>query len=257
MSHIEIQKLSKEFVQPRKKGIKKIEVLKGLNLKIKDNEFVTFFGPNGCGKSTFLYIISGIYEPTSGYISINKKPVENAKVGFVFQNYSESIYPWRTVSGNVEFGLEVQGIEEAKRKEIVTKFLKKLRLVEHTTKYPYQLSGGLKQLTAIARALAYDPDIFILDEPFSALDYQTTRKMWLEILRIWNDMKKTTLFVSHFVDEAVFLADRVIIFSKRPARIVGEIKVDLSRPRNLKMLQNRRFFELRNKVLKCFEEGLK
>ncbi|MBL7160577.1 MAG: ABC transporter ATP-binding protein [Candidatus Aenigmarchaeota archaeon] len=258
MPMIQIEKLSKVFLQEKEKKEKApVKVLNNVSMNIEKGEFVTFFGPNGCGKSTFLHLISGLHQPTAGKIGVNNKTVEEAKVGFVFQDYSGSIFPWRTVSGNVEFGLEVQGVPKEKRRKMAREFMGKLNLTEHSNKYPYQLSGGLKQLTAIARALVYDPDIFVLDEPFSALDYQTTRRMWLELLRVWKDLEKTTLFVSHFVDEAVFLADRVVVFSKSPARIMGEVLVDLGRPRKLEMLQSRKFFALRNRVLKLFEEGLK
>lgn len=249
---IEIKNLSQSFEH----GEEKLDVLANLDVRIKSGEFVAFFGPNGCGKTTFLYLISSIYEPTAGDIILGHHRGKEATVGFVFQDFSQSIFPWRTVYGNVEFGLEVQGMGKENRRRRVKELLEKLNLLGHENKYPYQLSGGLKQSTAIARALAYDPDIFILDEPFSALDYQTTRMMWLELLDIWKNLRKTTLFVSHSIDEAVFLADRVIVFSKRPAHIVGEVVIDLPRPRKLGMLQSKKFFTLRNKVLKYFEEGL-
>ncbi len=250
MSQINIKNLVKNF---HKKG-ETIRVIDNLNLDIKEDEFVAFFGPNGCGKTTLLYLITNIYKPDKGKIRI--KP-ERRKMGFVFQNYSESLLPWRTVSKNVGFGLEVEKVQAKKKEKIVNDVLKKLHLKEYKNHYPYQLSGGLNQLTAIARAIAYDPDFFILDEPFSSLDYQTTRKIWLEFLKVWNATKKTTLFVSHSVDEAVFLADRVVILSKRPCKIIGEVKINLPRPRNLDMLKGKNFFSLRNDVLKYFDEGLK
>lgn len=250
MSQISIRNLVKNF--DRDGGA--INVIDKLSLDIKEHEFVVFFGPNGCGKTTLLYLIAKVHKPDSGNIKIESL---NKEVGFVFQNYSDSLFPWRTVSKNIEFGLEIKNIEYKKKKQIVDKVLKKLNLTEHKNNYPYQLSGGQNQLTAIGRAIAYNPDLFLLDEPFSSLDYQTTRKMWIELLKIWGDLKKTTLFVSHSIDEAVFLADRVIVLSKRPCKIIGEVKINLPRPRNLGMLKEKNFFKLRNKVLKYFEEGLK
>ena len=232
---IEIENLSKEFSQPKNK-IKILKVLDNISLQIKDGEFVAFFGPNGCGK-----------------ILINQKKPEKSKVGFVFQNYNESMLPWRTVEGNIELALEIQGINGKQKKQITEKLLKKVGLFEHKDKYFYELSGGMKQLTAVCRAFAYDPELLIMDEPFSSLDYSTSRKMGLELLNIWKETKKTTIFVSHDIDEAIFLADKVVILSHRPAKIKGIIEVKLPRPRKLDVLSSKDFFEIRNKILRLFE----
>lgn len=249
---IEAENLSKEFSQLKNK-IKKLKVLNKLSFKIKDGEFVAFFGPNGCGKTTMLYVLSGIEKPTSGKALINGKNVELAKIGFVFQNYNESMLPWRTVAGNIELALEIQDVNKKEKNKIVEHLLEKVGLIEHKDRYFYELSGGMKQLTAICRAFAYNPEVLFMDEPFSSLDYSTLRKMWLELLNIWKETKKTTLFVSHNIDEAIFLADKVIVFTKRPAKIKKIVDVNLPRPRTLDMLSSNKFFEIRNKILELFE----
>ena len=252
MAMIEIENLSKEFHQPKNK-IKTLRVLDNISFQIKDGEFVAFFGPNGCGKTTMLNILSGIDKATSGKALINKKNPEKSKVGFVFQNYNESMLPWRTLAGNIELALEIQGADEKKKKQMVEHLLKKVGLFEHKDKYFYELSGGMKQLTAICRAFAYEPELLLMDEPFSSLDYSTSRKMGLELLNIWKETKKTTLFVSHDIDEAIFLADKVIVLSQRPAKIKGVVEVKLPRPRKLDVLSSKYFFETRNKILRLFE----
>ena len=252
MAMIEIENLSKEFHQPKNK-IKTLRVLDNISFQIKDGEFVAFFGPNGCGKTTMLNILSGIDKATSGKALINKKNPEKSKVGFVFQNYNESMLPWRTLAGNIELALEIQGADEKKKKQMVEHLLKKVGLFEHKDKYFYELSGGMKQLTAICRAFAYEPELLLMDEPFSSLDYSTSRKMGLELLNIWKETKKTTLFVSHDIDEAIFLADKVIVLSQRPAKIKGVVEVKLPRPRKLEVLSSKDFFETRNKILRLFE----
>ncbi len=193
MVMIEVENLSKEFLQPKNK-IKTLKVLDNISFQVKDGEFVVFFGPNGCGKTTILNILSGIDKPTSGKILINQKKPEKNKVGFVFQNYNESMLPWRTVAGNIEIALEIQRIDEKKKKQITEYLLKKAGLFEHKDKYFYELSGGMKQLTAICRAYAYEPELLLMDEPFSSLDYSTSRKMGLELLNLWKETKKDNSF---------------------------------------------------------------
>ena len=252
MTIIEVNNISKEFLQSNKKN-KINKVLNNISFKIEDGEFVTIFGPNGCGKTTLLNIIAGIENPTFGEILINKQNPEFSKKGFVFQNYNESMLPWRTALGNIELALEIQNINNKKRKEIAQHFLNKVDLLKYKDNYFYELSGGMKQLVAICRAFAYNPEILLMDEPFSSLDYSTTRKMELELLKVWRETKKTTLFVSHDIDEAILLADKIIILSKRPAIIKEIIKIDLPRPRKLEILSSKKFFEIRKKILRLFE----
>lgn len=190
-----------------------------------------------------------------GEALINGNAPALAKVGFVFQNYNESMLPWRTVAGNINFALEIQDSQEKKRGYTPEYLLMKVGLLDYKNKYFYELSGGMKQLVAICRAFAYNPEILLMDEPFSSLDYSTTRKMELELLNVWRETNKTTIFVSHDIDEAIFLADRVIVLSKRPAKIKEVVEVNLPRPRKLEMLSSKNFFQTRAMILKIFEYG--
>ena len=245
---IKIKNLTKIFQNPE------TDVLEGISLDIKKGEFVTFFGPNGCGKTTLFYIIAGLMEPTKGDVLINSNAPESSNTGFIFQNYSEALFPWRTVRQNIEFGLEIKGLKKGKRNEVSKELLKKTGLFEHRNKYTYQLSGGEQQKVAIARALANNPDVILLDEPFSSLDYSTVREMEMDLLSIWEKTGKTMLFVSHEVDEAVLLADKVVVLSGKPARIKGIIRVNLPRPRNLDMMLSGEFFKIKNDVLRMFRK---
>ena len=249
MTYIKIKNLKKTYYDDPV-----TESIRDISLDIEEGEFVTFFGPNGGGKTTMFNVLCGLETDFEGRVTINKKNPEHARVGFVFQNYHDSMFPWRTVIDNVTFGLEMEGVSKAKREQVGNKLLQKVNLWEHHNKFLYQLSGGMKQLTSICRALAFNPDVLLMDEPFSALDYHTSRKMEMELLKIWRENKKTTLFISHEIDEAVLLADRVVVLSKRPAEIKGIVKVDLPRPRTLEMLRDERFYKIRNKVLDLFED---
>ena len=209
-----------------------IMALGGVNLEIRDGEFFAIAGPSGCGKSTLLEIVAGLVKPTSGSIYIDGKPVSGPDHdrGIVFQGYA--LFPWRTVMGNVAYGLEEKGIPQQERDMVCRKYVSLVGLAGFEDHYPYQLSGGMKQRVAIARALAYSPDILLMDEPFAALDAQTREILQGEVLRIWNETKKTVLFVTHNIEEAVFLADRIAIMSARPGVIRKIIDVPLSRPRS-------------------------
>ncbi len=243
---LQIKNICKTYQNPT------LIALDNINLEIKKGEIVTIFGPNGSGKSTLFNIISGLEKPTSGEILLNDKSIENANIGFVFQNYNESMFPWLTVLDNVLFQMDNQKIDRnisIQKAEII---LKKVKLWEHKNKYLYQLSGGMRQLVAISRAFISDPDFLLMDEPCSALDYQTTKKIDLELLSLWQEKKLTTIVVSHDIDEAVFLADRVIVLSPRPGKVKNIIEVDLPRPRTLDMFGSEKFFEIRSKILNSF-----
>ena len=246
---ISVRSIKKEFA--KSSGITK--VLEDINLEVNNGEFVTVFGPNGSGKSTLLNVVAGIEAPESGVVEVGGKTAQEAQVGFVFQNYNESLFPWRTVYENIVFPLEVAKVGSEKQQAIANHLLNKVGLLQSKDKFVYELSGGQRQLISICRAIAYDPDILIMDEPFSALDYSTTRKMELELLDIWQEKKITTLFVSHDIDEAIFLADRVVVLSPRPASIKKIFEVKLPRPRTLDMLTSPKFNALRNAILNTFE----
>lgn len=208
---------------------KELLALGGINLNINRGEFVSIVGPSGCGKSTFLDLVGGLSKPNEGNIYIDGRPVEGPGLdrGIVFQQYA--LFPWRTALGNVEFGLENQKVGKKERVEIARKYLSLVGLKGFEDRYPYELSGGMKQRVAIARALAYDPDILLMDEPFGALDAQTRELLQGELLRIWEETHKTVLFITHSIDEAVFLSDRVAIMTARPGFIKNVVDIPVSR----------------------------
>lgn len=203
--------------------------LGGVDLSIRKGEFLSIVGPSGCGKSTFLDLVGGLSKPSEGKIFIDGKNVEGPGLdrGIVFQQYA--LFPWRTALGNVEFGLESKKIAKNERIEIAQKYLSLVGLAGFEDRYPYELSGGMKQRVAIARALAFNPDILLMDEPFGALDSQTREILQLELLRIWDETHKTILFITHSIDEAVFLSDRVAIMTARPGVIKKIVDIPLSR----------------------------
>ena len=229
------------------KSFNNLKVLDNITFKVKDNSFTCIIGESGCGKTTLLRIVSGLEKADSGEILFNGKKLEINDVGFVFQD--DRLLPWRTTLKNVAFGLEVRNDKRAleKAKDV----LRFVGLEEFENYYPKQLSGGMRQLVGIARALAINPKILLMDEPFASLDAQTRNRMQAELLDIWNEEKKTVLFVTHNIDEAVYLADKIIVLSKRPARVVEEIKVDLKRPRDRISLE---FVDVRKRVLELLNK---
>ena len=256
MSFIDAKNISKSFADTSTES-GWLSVVDGFTLEIGKGELVTLFGPNGCGKTTILNLLAGTVEPDKGNIVWDSENMDTKDVGYVFQNYADTLLPWRTVKGNIAFALEVRGYSASIIKDKTQKRMKQFGLVEHAGKYVYELSGGLKQLVAIARATVYDPSLLLLDEPFSALDYSTSRRLWLRFRELWSALDVTTVFVSHNVDEAVFLGDRVCVMSPRPARVVEEICLHFDGERELGLLETEEFFKARTRVLKLFEEGRK
>jgi NitT/TauT family transport system ATP-binding protein len=211
---------------------KSVEAIHEISLDIKDGHFVILLGPSGCGKSTFLNIIGGFDRQTSGQILLNGEPIKGPGPdrGVVFQEFI--LYPWRTVLRNVTIGLEVQGVAKERRLKRGNELLALVGLQGFENRYPHVLSGGMKQRVAIARALAPDPEILLMDEPFGALDAQTRMVLMNDLLRIWEEMRKTIIFVTHSTQEALILGDEIVVLTCRPSTICKVVRNDLSRPRD-------------------------
>jgi len=224
---VKAENVSKTFVRDGTA----VEALADLSLGVMEGEFVAVVGPSGCGKSTLLHIVGGLLPPSAGTITVDGVPVTTPGPdrGVMFQE--SALYPWRTVAGNISWPLEVQGVPRRKREEIIAALLKTVGLAQFRNHYPNELSGGMKQRVALARVLSFKPRILLMDEPFGALDAQTRELMQEEIQSIWLQTRQTVLLITHDLDEAIYLSDRVIIFSARPGRIKAEIAIKLDRPR--------------------------
>ncbi len=224
---IRIEHVTKEFAA----NGRSVKAVDDVSMDIKGSEFICIVGPSGCGKSTLLRMIAGLEPVSSGEIMMGDHRVvsPSPRIGFVFQEYT--LFPWRTVEKNVEFGLEVKGLPREERAKIASRYLDMVGLSKFRDSYPHQLSGGMRQRTAIARTLAVSPEILLMDEPFGALDAQTRNILQEQLLYIWHKEKKKVLFVTHNVDEAVFLADKVIVMTARPGRIKEVVDIDIPRPR--------------------------
>ena len=235
----------KKIYQTRKG---EMTALNGVNLDIKENEFICVVGPSGCGKSTLLNIIAGLDTPTSGAVYIDGKKIEGTGTerGVVFQQYA--LFPWLTVLKNVMFGLKLQGKSDAEAKVIAMNYIKMVQLEDFVNRYPKELSGGMKQRVAIARAYAVKPEVLLMDEPFGALDAQTRTQLQTELLKTWESERKTCFFITHDVDEAIILAQRVIVMSARPGRIKDIVDIDIPYPRDQETKMSPRFMELKNHI---------
>ena len=225
-----IDAVSRTF--PAARGGKPTQALQPTNLAVEDEDFIAILGPSGCGKSTLLRIVAGLDAATSGRVLLDGAPIDKPGPdrGMVFQSYT--LFPWLTVRENIGFGLRERGVAASERDARSDEFMKRMGLTGFGNHYPKQLSGGMQQRTALARALANDPKILLLDEPFGALDQQTRSLMQELLLETWEASRKTVLFVTHDIDEAVFMANRVAVFSARPGRIKHEMAVDLGHPRH-------------------------
>lgn len=225
-----------------------VVALNGVNLDIMENEFITVVGPSGCGKSTILNIIAGLLEPTSGKVICNGEEVHGTGPdrGVVFQQYA--LFPWLTVKKNVLFPLQMKGIKGKEADEIAMKYIKMVDLEKFCDHYPKELSGGMKQRVAIARAYAANPEVLLMDEPFGALDAQTRTQLQQELLDTWEKERKTCFFITHDVDEALILGQRVVIMSARPGRIKDIVDVDIPYPRDQETKMSPRFLELKNQI---------
>jgi NitT/TauT family transport system ATP-binding protein len=244
-----IRNLCKEFPVP---GQESIPALSGINLTVGDKEFVSVLGPSGCGKTTLLRMIAGLDSATAGSIELDGEIIDSpsSRMAMIFQEYS--LYPWRTVRDNVTFGLEIEGKKKPQAREVALKYLHLVGLDGFADRYPYELSGGMRQRVAVARALAIEPQILLMDEPFGALDAQTRNMLQKELLEIWEKTRKTVLFVTHSVDEAVYLSDRIIVLTPRPGRIRDIIENSLPRPRDRTSPE---FARIRRYVLDLIDES--
>ena len=227
---------------------KTLEILDVESFSVREGEFVTVIGPSGCGKSTFLHILGGFIKAESGVIRVQGEPVgaPGPDRGMMFQEFA--LFPWRTVAGNIAWGLEAQGVAREKIESTVWTYLQITGLAEFSKHYPAELSGGMKQRVALARVLAFEPKVLLMDEPFGALDAQTRETMQEELTRLWGQTGKTIVFVTHDIDEAVYLGDRVVVMTARPGRIREEVKIDLPRPRDLSIKKSAQCHEYRNYI---------
>jgi NitT/TauT family transport system ATP-binding protein len=231
------------FDQATKETLKAIE---RIDLEIPEGQFVSIVGPSGCGKSTFVKIVNGLLTGYEGEIEVKQASADAVANAMVFQD--ASLFPWFSVLSNVAYGLRCRGIAAKDANARAMPFIKMVGLEGFESKYPYQLSGGMQQRANLARALTVDPEILLMDEPFAALDAQTRELMQAELLRIWAEARKTVLFITHQIDEAIYLSDRVLVMSARPGRILADIPVNLPRPRELRIKRTPEFTALADQV---------
>jgi NitT/TauT family transport system ATP-binding protein len=245
---LEINGLSKQFTV----NGKALRIFDNLSVSVQANSFVSIIGPSGCGKSTLLKMISGLEAPTKGEIIFEGKPVSGSPKGmiYVFQQYTKSIFPWKTVIGNVEFGIKnMTKMSKKERREKCVEYLKLVGLEGYDDHYPSQLSGGMQQRLAIARALICEPKVILMDEPFSAVDAMTRAKLQQLIMKIWEQIPITILFVTHDVEEAVFLSNRVLSLRKSPGGLENDLQIDLSHPRHpIETREHPKFVDYKQKL---------
>jgi NitT/TauT family transport system ATP-binding protein len=247
---LQIQNVSQAY---RSDG-SEVVALDEITLGIRNREFATILGPSGCGKTTLLRIVAGLTRPSGGRVTLDGKAIggPGRDRGMVFQSYT--LFPWLTVKQNIQFGLELAGVERARQEQIAQEFVGKVGLMGFEQAYPKGLSGGMKQRVAIARALANNPDVLLLDEPFGALDAQTRSLMQELLTQVWEELHKTILFVTHDVEEAIFLSDRVFVMTARPGRIKAEIEIPLPRPRSYELKATEEFLRLKLQALTLIRE---
>ncbi|MEP0871432.1 ABC transporter ATP-binding protein [Trichocoleus desertorum AS-A10] len=247
---VEVEQLSVSF----KRQGHHIPVLESIDLRINPGEFVCLLGPSGCGKSTILNSIAGFIRPNRGYISVDQRLVDQpgADRGFVFQQYS--LLPWKTTFQNIEFGLKIRGLSKTEREALVHEYLNRVGLYKHRHSYPHQLSGGMQQRASIVRALVNSPSVLLMDEPFAALDAQTRHMMQELLLSIWSDLKTTVIFVTHDIEEAIFLSDRIFVMGVNPGRIKTTLTVPLPRPRHTDDILSPEFVQLNRQIFDLIRE---
>jgi NitT/TauT family transport system ATP-binding protein len=250
---LELRNISMQF---SRRG-QTFEALRDVSLQVEAGEFISIVGASGCGKTTLLRIVDGLRPPTRGEVWVDGRPVDRPGPdrGFVFQQ--DGLFPWRTIIDNVIFGLEVQGKSKGDARKRADTLLRLVGLNGFEQHFPHELSGGMRQRANLARALTIDPDVLLMDEPFASLDAQTREIMQSELLRIWRSNRKTVLFVTHQIDEAVYLADRVVVMTSRPGQVKAVVDVAIPRPRDLSVKRTPRFLELVDEIWKMIEEEVK
>ena len=241
MSFIKVSDVSKTFT-PNK------QVLKNINIKVEQGEFVCIFGPNGCGKTTLLNIIAGVVEPTLGCVAIDNRPPKDVVVGYVFQNYRDSLLPWKTNLDNIAFPLELRGISKQKRRDKAHALVKSLGLAIPLDNFPYQSSGGEQQLVALLREVLSEPQVILMDEPFSALHHESRNHLKATVQEIWLRLGLTIVFVSHDIVETIQMADRVLVMGPSPGEIEEELHIDLPRIRTEESVYREEFRVMRDKL---------
>ena len=233
-----------------------MRALHGFDIEVQEGEFLSIVGPSGCGKSTFLNVLLGLLKADSGDLTLDGRRISGPGTdrAMVFQEFG--LLPWRTVRSNIELGLELKGVAVETRRDISERFIDMVGLAGFDGHYPHELSGGMKQRVGLARALATDPDVLLMDEPFAALDAQTRDIMQVELLRIWQEARKTVLFVTHQIDEAIYLSDRVVVMTKRPGRAKRIFAIDLPRPRDYEMRVTPEFNELKLEIWNALKDEI-
>jgi NitT/TauT family transport system ATP-binding protein len=244
-----------EYYQPRTGG--RLLAIDRLSMALDEGEFVTIVGPSGCGKTTFLKIVDGLLAPTGGQLLLDGRRISRPgrDRAMVFQD--SSLFPWYSVLRNVAYGLECQGLRATEARERARPFIEMVGLEGFEQHYPYELSGGMQQRVNLARALAVNPDLLLMDEPFASLDAQTRELMQAELLGIWQQANKTVLFITHQIDEAIYLSDRVIVMSARPGRVIADIPIEIPRPRALGVKRSPRFLDHVDQVWNLIEAQVK
>ncbi len=251
MPLIDAHKVKKVYADGQGKNI---VALDDFSLQVEEKEFITIVGPSGCGKTTFLLLVAGLEQITSGVLLFDGHPIDgpDANQTIIFQEYV--LFPWRTVAGNIEFGPEVKGVSKKKRREIIKNYVRLVGLEGFENSYPHELSGGMRQRVAIARALANEPKLLLMDEPFGSLDALTREAMQVELLRIWQENRCTVLFVTHSIEEAVFLSDRLVVMSHRPGRVKKIFPIPFGRPRKREIITSTDFVALAAEVKRLILE---
>jgi NitT/TauT family transport system ATP-binding protein len=245
---LEVQSLSKSY---RQAGGNTTAAIGSISCRVEPGEFVSFVGPSGCGKTTLLMTIAGLLAPSAGRVLVNSKEISSPPPDLVllFQEYNKSLFAWRTVLGNVRFGLEARGDHSSNAVNKARSLIDLVGLGGFENHFPWELSGGMQQRVAIARALAYEPKVLLMDEPFGSLDALTRLELEDAVLRLWAELKTTIVFITHDIEEAIYLSDRILVLSRRPSEIIEEMPIDFPRPRNqVSTRAEARFMEIRNTI---------